>query len=378
MKAAKKLKYKLGKYSKKSMMIRMIVSVFLIAAMALIIVFKEDISRKIYSWSDETSLDNPEFEVHAIDVGQGDATLIKFDDGKNMLVDCGPKSARENLVEYLNSKNISTIDYFLLTHADADHVGGGVAVFENFEIKNFYRPMTLASCESEPAGYPTYDTQIYSQVITAYKNETGANMFYNSDAISITGENYTVNLLYPDTIYRENNDSSAVIMANLGGKKFLLMGDAEIKVENKLVDELGSQLKCDVLKVGHHGAKTSTGEKLLGVAKPMYATISVGKNSFGHPTQEALTNLKNYNVQYFTTQECGSIVFDVKEGKLVCSAGGGQMIDCALICSILGVTLLLTWGIPDFKRKNTPLDENNLETTDKTTSTKKKLKNRRK
>lgn len=378
MKAARKLKYKLGKYSKTSLIIRFVVSVFLIAAIALVIVFKEDISRKIYHWSAETSLDNPDFEVHIIDVGQGDATLIKLDDGKNMLVDCGPKSAKESLVTYLNSQNVSTIDYFLLTHADADHVGGGVAVFENFEIKNFYRPMMLASCESEPAEYPTHSTLIYSQVITAYQNETGASMFYNSDAISITGENYTINLLYPDAVYSENNDSSAVIKADLGGKKFLLMGDAEIKVENKLVEEYGTSLKCDVIKIGHHGAKTSTGEKLLATAKPTYAAISVGKNSFGHPTQEALTNLKNYNVQYFTTQECGSIVFDVKSGELVCSAGGGQMIDYALICSVLGVILLLAWGIPDVKRKNTISDENNLETIDKTTSTKKKLKNRRK
>lgn len=375
MKAAKKLKYKLGKYSKTSLIIRFVVSVFLIAAMALVIVFKEDISRKIYNWSTETSLDNPDFEVHIIDVGQGDATLIKLDDGKNMLVDCGPKSAKESLVTYLNSQNVSTIDYFLLTHADADHVGGGVAVFENFEIKNFYRPMMLASCESEPAGYPTHSTLIYSQVITAYQNETGANMFYNSDAISITGENYTINLLYPDAVYSENNDTSAVIKADLGGEKFLLMGDAEIKVENKLVDEYGSSLKCDVIKVGHHGAKTSTGEKLLATAKPTYAAISVGKkNSFGHPTQEALTNLKNYNVQYFTTIECGSIVFDVGQGKLVCSAGGGQMIDYALICSILGVILFLTWGVPELKRRETIEDGGKSQNTGKKASTKKEIK----
>lgn len=378
MKAARKLKYNLNKYSKLSLMIRLLISAVLVAAIAVIVVFKEDISRKIYHWNTETSIENPDFEVHFIDVGQGDATLIKLDDGKNMLVDCGPKSARENLVTYLSSQNVSTIDYFLLTHADADHVGGGVAVFENFEVKNFYRPMMLASCESEPAGYPSHNTQIYSDVITAYKNEAGANMFYNSDAISIIGENYTIKLLYPDDIYSDTNDTSAVIKAELGEKKFLLMGDAEIKIENKLVNEFDSQLKCDVLKVGHHGAKTSTGTNLLSVAKPTYAAISVGKNSFGHPTQETLTNLKNYNVQYFTTQECGIIVFDVKGGDLVCSAGGGQMIDYALICSILGVILLLTWGIPDFKRKESVSVKTETQNLNKTTSTKKKLKNRRK
>lgn len=378
MKTAKQLKYKLGKYSKVSLIMRMIVSVFLIATIALVIVFKEDISRKVYKWSAETSLENPEFEVHVIDVGQGDATLIKFDDGKSMLVDCGPKSAKESLVAYLSSQNVSTIDYFLLTHADADHVGCGAAVFENFEIKNFYRPMMLASCESEPAGYPTHDTLTYSEVITAYRSEEGANMFYNSSAVTIEGENYTINLLYPDAVYSANNDTSAVLQVNLGGKKFLLMGDAEIKVENKLVDEYGTSLKCDVLKVGHHGAKTSTGEKLLEAAKPTYAAISVGRNSFGHPTQEALTNLKNYNVQYFTTQECGNIVFDVAYGKLVCSAGGGQMIDYALICSVLGIILLLTWGIPDIKRKKEAATEEPSTNIDKMTSTKKKLKNRRK
>ena len=221
-----------------------------------------------------------------------------------------------------------------------------------------------------------HDTATYNDVIVAYQNEEGANMFYNSDAINITGENYSIKLLYPDAVYTENNDTSAVIMADLGGKKFLLMGDAEIKVENKLVDEYSSTLKCDVLKVGHHGAKTSTGEKLLSVAKPTYAAISVGKNNYGHPTQEALTNLKNYNVQYFTTMECGSLVFDVKDEKLVCSAGGGKMIDYALICSILGAALLLCWGVPDFWRKKAKTQ--NETNSGENTSTKKKLKNSRK
>lgn len=173
-----------------------------------------------------------------------------------------------------------------------------------------------SSSETTPAEYPLHDTATYKDVIVAYQKEEGANMFYNSDAINITGENYSIKLLYPDAVYTENNDTSAVIMADLGGKKFLLMADAEIGVENKLVDEYSSTLKCDVLKVGHHGAKTSTGEKLLSVAKPTYAAISVGKNNYGHPTQDVLTNLKNYNVQYFTTMECGSLVFDVKMKSL--------------------------------------------------------------
>lgn len=376
MKTAKSLKRKLSHFSKVSLIVRIIISVFLIAAITLTILYKEEISKKVYNWSGETSIENADFEVHFIDVGQGDSTLIKLDDGKNMLVDCGPKASREKLVNYLNDQKVETIDYFLLTHADADHVGGGKAVFEKFAIKNFYRPMMRSSSETTPAEYPLHDTATYNDVIVAYQNEEGANMFYNSDAISIIGENYSIKLLYPDAVYTENNDTSAVIMADLGGKKFLLMGDAEIKVENKLVDEYSSTLKCDVLKVGHHGAKTSTGEKLLSVAKPTYAAISVGKNNYGHPTQEALTNLKNYNVQYFTTMECGSLVFDVKDEKLVCSAGGGKMIDYALICSILGAALLLCWGVPDFWRKKAKTQ--NETNSGGNTSTKKKLKNSRK
>lgn len=376
MKTAKSLKRKLSHFSKVSLIVRIIISVFLIAAIALTILYKEEISKRVYNWSGETSIENADFEVHFIDVDQGDSTLIKLDDGKNMLVDCGPKASREKLVNYLNDQKVETIDYFLLTHADADHVGGGKAVFENFAIKNFYRPMMRSSSETTPAEYPLHDTATYNDVIVAYQNEEGANMFYNSDAINITGENYSIKLLYPDAVYTENNDTSAVIMADLGGKKFLLMGDAEIKVENKLVDEYSSTLKCDVLKVGHHGAKTSTGEKLLSVAKPTYAAISVGKNNYGHPTQEALTNLKNYNVQYFTTMECGSLVFDVKDEKLVCSAGGGKMIDYALICSILGAALLLCWGVPDFWRKKAKTQ--NETNSGENTSTKKKLKNSRK
>ena len=138
MKTAKSLKRKLSHFSKVSLIVRIIISVFLIAAIALTILYKEEISKKVYNWSGETSIENADFEVHFIDVGQGDSTLIKLDDGKNMLVDCGPKASREKLVNYLNDQKVETIDYFLLTHADADHVGGGKAVFENFAIKNFF------------------------------------------------------------------------------------------------------------------------------------------------------------------------------------------------------------------------------------------------
>ena len=345
-------------YSKGSLIARLIISIFLIAAICLIIGFRTEISKRVYHW-DSRLEGEADFSVHYIDVGQGDATLIEFDDGKNMLIDCGPRSSADSLVSYIQNLEIQTIDYFLLTHADEDHVGGGVKIFDNFEIKNFYRPLTRSLSESEPEDYYVHDTIVYDNVIRAFYEEEGAKMFYAAEATNIVGENYVVKIIYPDKSYSDTNATSAVLHAELGGTKFLFMGDAAHAQETKIIKKYGSSLKADVLKVGHHGAKTSTSTNLLSCVDPDYAVISAGEgNKYGHPTEEVLNNLKQYNVAYFTTIDYGNIVFKTKDGKIYTGIEQGKMIDYALIVAILGVILLIVWGIPDFKKKKQPTREN--------------------
>ena len=346
----KKIKINLNLYSKTSLIIRIVISIILIALIGVVIGLREEISRKVYNWGE--AIESPDFVVHYIDVGQGDATLIEFDDGKNMLIDCGPTSAADELVDYLNQQQVETIDYFLITHPDADHVGGGVHIFQQFQVKNFYRPMYASASEANLQDYPVHETLIYDNVINAAYAEIGSQMFYSSTALSpIEGEKYQVNFLYPDQAYSSTNASSAILQIELDGFKFLFMGDAEIAQENKIIDEYGYSLRADVLKVGHHGASTSTSEELLAYVSPYYAIISVGENSYGHPSQEVISNLTKYNVNYFTTMDEGSITISIKNGALVVGKNQGKMIDYALITVILAMILFITWGVPDFKRK---------------------------
>lgn len=348
-----KSKFKI-KYSKTSIIIRIVLSLFLVTAIFLVVGLREPISRKLYKW-DETVEGSADFSLHFIDVGQGDASLIEFDDGKNMLIDCGPRTAASGLVDYIKNLGITTIDYFLVTHADADHIGGGVKIFQNFEIKNFYRPMMLSRSETEPSEYPHQPkpSDTYDDLISIYYEEDGAEMFYTDASTKIVGENYTVNVLYPDGIYQDTNETSAVVQADLKGKKFLFTGDAGTSEETKMIALYGSDLKSDVLKVGHHGSKSSTSDAFLSYVDPDFAVISVGaKNSYGHPNKEVVDKLNAANITTFTTSEYGSIVFETQNGNIYTSVGKGKMIDYALIAGILGFILLLVWGVPDFRNKS--------------------------
>lgn len=348
-----KFKYALNRYmhmSKLSLALRISASVILIVAIGLIIGLREPISRKIYNWGEVRPESSS--QVHFISVGQGDATLFEFGDGKTALVDAGPSSSSEILVDYIKDQKINKIDYFFLTHADADHVGGGVSIFQSFEVGNFYRPMTRCLSESSPSDYPQHDTYIYNAVITeAYACVPQENIYYSSTALGeITDTNFKIKFLYPDKPYSSTNASSLAMMIEMQGYKFLMMGDCELKQENLITTIYKDQLKCDVLKLGHHGAATSTGTTLLSYAKPDYGVISVGENNYGHPSGQVLSNLKMYGVSYFNTLEEGDIVFDV-DGQLFVRSSHGKMIDYALICVILGTIVLIIWSIPEPKHK---------------------------
>lgn len=346
----KKINFK--HFSKTSLTIRIILSLILIAFLVVVLIYERPISKYIYKWDDREIVASS--KVSFIDVGQGDATLIELCDGKTMLIDCGPKSSAQSLVSYIKERNISTIDYFLVTHADADHIGGGVQIFENFDVKEFYRPMTYSSSETPVEDYPVHSTLMYDQVINAAVEEQ-AEMFFTSDAISWGSEDgdYFIKVLYPDKAYNDNNESSAVIKAQLNGFSFLLTGDADKNVEEKLIDKYGSYLHCNVLKVAHHGSNTSTCEEFVNMVKPSYAIISVGDNSYGHPNEDVLATLQNANAMIYSTKDMGSIVVLIGDGILNIVGADGKHIDTALITVVVCVLILLLFGIPDFKKKTT-------------------------
>lgn len=244
--------------------------------------------------SDET------LRVDFLDVGQGDSALITMPDGTTLLIDGGGNTndaARrigETVVsEYLWWRGLSQIDYVLATHADADHIDGLNDVLKNFAIR-------AALIARFPSNDPEF--QKFSQTLT--DTGTYSETIQAGDVISF-GE-VEVNVLWPPAGGEtSNNNDSIVLRIQLGERSILLTGDIEQATERAL---LTSQLHADVVKVAHHGSKTSSTEGFVLATKPNLAIISVGRNSrFGHPHKEVVERWQSNGASVLTTGECGTI-----------------------------------------------------------------------
>lgn len=316
------------------------------------------------------------FEIHFIDVGQGDSTLVRFPDGKTMLVDCGEEKESSGLVKYLtevfNVHKVQAIDYLVLTHQDADHVGGAKAVLDAFQINMVYRPMQLSDYDLE-AGYPNTnnyavsDTKTYYETIKAVYNEPNCERKFIQAGLQIPGTNYSVDFLTPLSVSAtlENNNYSPLMMIKYNGAKFLLTGDAESKVETQAVNKYGEELKADVYKVGHHGSNTSSSAKFLEEVKPKYAVVSAGKNNkYGHPTKKVLDRLNNVGAEVLTTIDLGTIIMSVDEnGKVVILSHDTPNYDMTIVIAVGILLLLLTWGL--MRNRKDGNKENKAKTTEK-------------
>jgi competence protein ComEC len=233
--------------------------------------------------------------VHFINVGQGDSIYIKTANGDDILIDGGNRDGSD-VVAYLKKQKVNDIEVMISTHPDADHMGGLDEVLNAFKVKAIYAPKV------------THTTQVYKDFLTSVKRE-GVKIQTAQKGVKIPLKGVTAQFVAPVKTYGTDlNDWSAVLRLVYGKKSFLFTGDAEFKSEADMIQS-NQPLKADVLKVGHHGAKTSTSDDFLKAVKPTYAVISVGKgNSYGHPTADTLNRLKNNNVKIFRTDTQGSIL----------------------------------------------------------------------
>jgi len=273
---------------------------------------------------------NKDLIVHFIDVGQGDAIAIKFANEQVMLIDAGPKDSQNYLVEYLkdnvltSSKDLS-IDYMVLTHPDIDHSGGMSAIFSEFNVKNFYRP-NIASESENSADFARISTlNEYEELIKLSYQESGLN-------INVIKHNYKFNIgdavieiFAPLKIYGSMNEMSPLIKITYQGKSFLFAGDIEGEAEQDMVNEYGTRLNADVLKVSHHGSVNSTSIEFINAVNPQYAIICVGYNIYGHPSMEVVSNLTNAGANVMTTEK--------DYIRLICDDGDINVLDNNIIHS---------------------------------------------
>ncbi|KEI01762.1 ComEC/Rec2 family competence protein [Clostridium botulinum] len=239
---------------------------------------------------------NGDLKVHFIDVGQADSILIT-EGSYSMLIDAGNNDDGDMVVSYLKKVGVKKLDYVIGTHPHEDHIGGLDNVINTFEINKIYMPKKVST------------TKTYKDVIKAIKNK---NM---KITLPKPGESFklgkaTCSIVAPkqNQDYQSANNYSIVIKLTYGSKSFLFTGDAEGISESEILSGR-YDIKADVLKVGHHGSRTSTTEAFLNKIAPEFAVISCGKaNDYGHPHKATMDKLKAKHIQVYRTDESGTII----------------------------------------------------------------------
>lgn len=246
-------------------------------------------------------------EMRVLDIGQGDCILLLFPDGKIMVMDIGSEFGKTSPWNVLNGAltdlNVATIDYLFLTHTDYDHIREAKKLIDGYEIKNFYFPRAdIETTATWKAAYNAAKAETYVEdgVVKA------ANYFENIGAFEISGDNWVMKCYsfdekdYPkitaNSSAENKNAVSPTCLLEYADKTIVLTGDSNEKSENYLLSKgYFDGVDADVLKVGHHGSKSSTCNEFLNKIDCEYAIISCGAgNEYGHPTPETLARLKNY------------------------------------------------------------------------------------
>ena len=251
--------------------------------------------------------------VHFIDVGQGDAALIRCTPGGTALIDGGPGLATDRLIEYLKDAGVETIDLLIATHPHEDHIGGLPEVFARFKV--------LSVIDSGVA----HTTRAYAQYLDALQREqaiSGCTYQKPTGQRIALAANVTLTILGPGGNMDSLNNSSVVARLDFGRTAFLFTGDALYQAEEHLLDG-GARLAADVLKVSRHGSSTSTSARFLAAVGPQHAVISAGAdNPYGHPTKQTLDRLAKTGAMVYRTDRHGDVLFR-SDGKAV-RAGGSD------------------------------------------------------
>lgn len=249
----------------------------------------------IYSYTEN------KFSVIFFDVGQGDSALVRFADGSKMLVDCGAdKKVLAKLGQYLPFYD-RTIDYLVISHFDLDHYGGCVDVLRRYKVLNVIHN----GGKKQDEFYRSWQK---------YLLQEKAEEYIIDQAVRWNIASSTLEFVWPlgGIEKYSSNDSSIVFRLKNISTTILFTGDLEEKAEKALVQKMCStgcsELQADILKVGHHGSGSSSGEEFLFSVKPTRAVVSVGKNRFGHPSQRIMNRLKRNNISILQTNIIGDIV----------------------------------------------------------------------
>ncbi|OGD68654.1 hypothetical protein A2996_00080 [Candidatus Campbellbacteria bacterium RIFCSPLOWO2_01_FULL_34_15] len=259
----------------------------------------------LFIWSAVFDEQDNTLKVAFFDVGQGDAIFIKSPNGKQVLIDGGSNRAvMRNLGRVMPFYDRS-IDIVIMTHPDADHLGGLLPVLKDYDVDLVME----SGVETDSEIYLEYKRIVEEKGIKSILARQGQTINLGNDAY--------LSVLFPvsDTSDFETNTASVILKLVYGESSFLFTGDSPQVIEKYLAGVFGNELDIDVLKLGHHGSKTSNSELFLGITSPEYVVASVGKdNRYGHPHKEVLDLLEKLNLDLLRTDESGMIVFESDGG----------------------------------------------------------------
>lgn len=248
--------------------------------------------------------------VHYIDVGQADAILL-ISEGEAMLIDGGNRADGPDVAAYLAAQGVDQLKYAVATHPHEDHIGGLPDVIRSVEIGSFLLPEKTAS------------TNIYLDMLDAL-DETGTPVSIPAPGDSFSLGSCGVEVLGPGRMYDDANNNSVVLRVTCGETAFLFTGDMEIEAEEDLLAE-DFDLSADVLKLGHHGSSTSSGDAFLDAVDPAYAVISCETgNDYGHPHREVIESMARRNVTVYRTDTMGTVVARCDGDGVTFSTGSGE------------------------------------------------------
>lgn len=264
----------------------------------------------ILAWIGVYEISGRQFlEVIFFDVGQGDAIFIETPEHHQILIDGGPNSTiLEKIAKEMPFWD-KTIDLVILTHPESDHLTGLIEVLKTYKIENILWTGVIR----DTAEYKEWEKLIKNENAKIYIAQSSQKIKWSRNV-----RDY-LEILWPSEIlegreFKDSNNTSIVAKLVFDENSFLFTGDIYSSAERKLIEKK-KDIDCDVLKISHHGSKTSNSEEFIESVSPQYAIISVGKNnSYGHPHQEVLDTLTEYGITILRTDKDGDIKI-ISDGK---------------------------------------------------------------
>jgi competence protein ComEC len=259
-----------------------------------------------------------EVEMHVLDVGQGDAILVRTDRGRWIIFDAGRiwktgDAGKSKVLPYIRTRG-GSVEAFVLSHAHADHIGGAASVIRAIRPRYFFDAAFAQG------------SSVYSNTLRV-ADSAGTEWTRVRPGAALQVDGVVMRFLAPDSAWTgsldDPNEASTIAIVEYGDVRFLLTGDAERDEEKWLLDHELGELHADVLKVAHHGSSTSSTDPFLRAVQPSLAVISVGAdNRYGHPSADVLASLNRAGAQTVRTDKLGTIIVRTDGKRLTYQAGG--------------------------------------------------------